>query len=481
MRIVKMAMSLALVVTSMLAVGIARAEQFVAVHAFNADTEGVSPVGGLLLASDGNFYGVTNQGGANRGGTVYMMTPAGKITVLHSFADPSTPNDGLGPEGGLVEGPDGNLYGTTAVGGSHGEGTIFKITKAGALTILHSFRDGSVAGDGSWPEAAMIVGSDGNFYGTTTDADAGTTTYGTVFKITPGGVVTVLHNFLPTEAMQPTGLFQASDGDIYGVAMYGGATHGTVGSSDGLGSIFKITLGGAVSVIHNFIGTDGAKPRAALTQGNDGYLYGTTSQYGTVFKLATNGTGFVTLNTLASSQSRVCLSPLVLRPDGNFYGTTASPGSIFMMTPAGQLTTLYTFPSYSAVSGQVAFKTKKTLFGTSGYQQSNTAGSIFALRFGPTHLVVSNPPSTVAGEPMPLAVWALDPYGSVQHSYSGFVLFCSNDLRASLPTDSQVVNGVGQFYATLNTQGSSKITATDTVKPTITGTSATIAVSPAPV
>ncbi len=152
--------------------------------------DGVHPLAGLIQASDGNFYGTTQEGGANGPdyGTVFKITPAGTLTTLYSFC-PQSNCGGVLPRAALVQGADGNFYGTTTQGGSNGYGTVFKITAEGALTTLHSF----TGSDGRDSIAGLVQASDGNFYGTT--SQGGADGYGTVFSITPGGTLTILHSF----------------------------------------------------------------------------------------------------------------------------------------------------------------------------------------------------------------------------------------------------------------------------------------------
>jgi uncharacterized repeat protein (TIGR03803 family) len=225
-----------------------------------------NPYCGLIQASDGNFYGTTGAGGASDAGTVFKITPSGTQTVLHAF--PKTGSDGQTPYAGLIQGSDGNFYGTTYFGGSHGFGTVFKVTPSGVETIVYSFAGGS---DGANPYADVIQGSDGNFYGTTYNGGAGS--LGTVFKLTPGGTETVLHSFAGGSidgANPEAGLTQGSDGNFYGATYFGGA--------GGLGTVFKLTSGGTESIMHTFAGgsSDGANPSANLVLGGDGNLYGST-------------------------------------------------------------------------------------------------------------------------------------------------------------------------------------------------------------
>jgi uncharacterized repeat protein (TIGR03803 family) len=231
----------------------------------------------LIQASDGNFYGTTVTGGTSSG-AVFKITPAGVETVLHSFVGGTT--DGAMPQAALIQGIDGDFYGTTANGGTGSNGTVFKITSTGVESILHSFVPGI---DGSDPVAALVQGTDGNFYGTT--AGGGTGGSGTVFKITPTGVETVLYSFAGGTAdgsVPSAALTQGSDGNFYGTTAAGGTF--------GFGTLFKITPTGVETVLYSFAGgTDGRSPRAPLTQGLDGIFYGTTnngatSDLGTAFK-----------------------------------------------------------------------------------------------------------------------------------------------------------------------------------------------------
>ena len=176
------------------------------------------PEAGLVQGSDGNFYGTTYVGGANGDGTVFKTTPSGTLTTLYSFAG----SDGDTPVAGLVQSRDGNFYGTTSAGGVNDGGTVFKITPSGTLTTLYSFAgNGS---DGANPFAELVQGSDGNFYGTT--LSGGENNDGTVFKITPSGTLTTLYSFAGSDGDQAyAGLVQGSDGNFYGTTYAGGANY----------------------------------------------------------------------------------------------------------------------------------------------------------------------------------------------------------------------------------------------------------------
>ncbi len=231
-------------------------------------SDGSQPWAGLLLATDGNFYGTTELGGDitcpvyNTCGTIFKITPEGTLTTLFNFDE----SDGELPISKVAQATDGELYGTTSQGGlsnecSQGCGTVFKMTITGDLTTLHSFN----GADGQGPSAGLAEGTDGSFYGTT--PGGGDFANGTVFKITPQGALTTLHSFDIGDGASPqAGLIQGSDGNFYGA---------TIGGGTGWGVVFKMTPSGTVTILHYFSLTDGAEPYS-LIQGTDGNFYGTT-------------------------------------------------------------------------------------------------------------------------------------------------------------------------------------------------------------
>jgi uncharacterized repeat protein (TIGR03803 family) len=223
---------------------------FTTLHSFDS-TDGDAPRG-PVQATDGNFYGTTNQGGAHGGGTVFKITPSGKLTTLYNFCSRSGCTDGEAPLAGVVQGTDGNFYGTATAGGANGYGTVFKITPSGKLTTLGSF------GPFGYPESTPVQATDGNFYGTT--SSGGTEGYGTIFKITPSGKLTTLHTFDGTDGAEiAAGLVQDTNGKFYGTAPYGGANNdGTVFSlSVGLGPFVETQpTAGKVGAAVKVLGTD---------------------------------------------------------------------------------------------------------------------------------------------------------------------------------------------------------------------------------
>jgi uncharacterized repeat protein (TIGR03803 family) len=223
----------------------------------------------LLRASDGNFYGTTPSGGANERGTVFRLTPGGEFKVVHHFS--GLPEEPAHPTAELIQARDGLLYGTSPDGG-FGGGTVFRLRLDGsALTVLHRFVGPD---DGRFPETALIEGQDGNFYGTTRyTRSVGDT--GVAYRVTPAGEYTVLHVFdEERDGAQPDGaLIQGRDGDFHGTTTTGGPRGG--------GTVFRMKPDGRVDVLHGFNGRAGRSngPRGALLLGQDGLLYGSTGHF----------------------------------------------------------------------------------------------------------------------------------------------------------------------------------------------------------
>jgi uncharacterized repeat protein (TIGR03803 family) len=316
--------------------------------------DGIVPVAGLVQGSDGNFYGTTATGGTNGGGTVFRISPSGTYTTLYYFA--SSPTDGAGPRAGLVQGSDGSFYGRTGIGGTSNAGTVFRISPSGTYTSLYSFA-GSANDDG-YAGSGLVQGSDGNFYGTT--EFGGTNGSGGVFRISPSGTFTNLYSFAgyPVDGLYPiNGLVQGSDGNFYGTTGYGG----TLNIPDiGDGSVFRISPNGSLTTLYSFGGLpqDGVVPIAGLVQGSDGNFYGTTvtggaSFDGTVFRISPNGT-YTNLYSFGGSagDGTEPQAGLVQGSDGNFYGVTKYGGTndlgiVFRISPRGTYTNLYTFGGYA--------------------------------------------------------------------------------------------------------------------------------------
>jgi uncharacterized repeat protein (TIGR03803 family) len=198
----------------------AAAQSYTVLHGFELPPSNPS---GLFQGTDGNFYGTTANGGASGSGTVFQMTPSGTLTTLHPFTGGS---DGAYPYAGLIQGTDGNFYGTTVQGGASGRGTVFQMTPSGTLTTLHPFMGGS---EGAYPYAGLIQGTDGNFYGTT--YEGGASGRGTVFQMTPSGTLTTLHPFM---------------GGSEGANFYGTTYQGGAGGY--YETVFQITPSGTLTI-----------------------------------------------------------------------------------------------------------------------------------------------------------------------------------------------------------------------------------------
>jgi uncharacterized repeat protein (TIGR03803 family) len=288
-------------------------------------TNGSQPFAGLVQAANGDFYGVTSSGGTgnfeglcpNNCGTIFTVTPSGTLTTLYNFSF----TDGAQPTGALIQAADGNYYGTTGGGGPSNAGTFFKITPSGTLTTLYAFADLT---DGASPYGSLIQALDGNFYGTAWQG--GPNGFGTVFTITPNGIFTMLHAFDSTDGALPyAGLVQGSYGDFYGVTEEGGAYS--------YGTVFKITPGGKLTTLHSFSGgADGDTPISTLIQATDGNFYGTASydglypNFGTVFKITRTGE-LTTLQNFDSTDGSYPYGALVQATNGEFYGATFGGGS----------------------------------------------------------------------------------------------------------------------------------------------------------
>lgn len=202
-------------------------------HSFK-QTDGSDPMGALVQGPNGNFYGTTLSGGAHYAGTVFEITPEGDSTTLHNFCSEPNCADGSSPSGGLVMATNGNFYGTTRGGPGQISGTVFELTPAGVLNTLHTFCTLKDCADGSHPKDGLIQASDGNLYGTT--FEGGTQNYGTIFKITLSGTLTTLHKFDLVYGANPYGgLIQASDGNLYGLTFFGG--------SPGVGIAYRLNIG----------------------------------------------------------------------------------------------------------------------------------------------------------------------------------------------------------------------------------------------
>ena len=300
--------------------------------------DGDEPLAGLTLATDGSFYGSNTAGGpfgANLG-TLFSIAEDGQLTTLFSF--PGFPN-GWDPYG-MMHGANGNFFGITYYGGPNcsielGCGTFYKTTPDGSLTTLYNFCSRSNCTDGRNPYATPLQAINGNFYGTTVSGGSGCC--GTIYEMTPAGILRTLHSFNGSDGVQPTNLIQGRDGNFYGTTLLGG--------SNNFGTIFKITPKGVLTKLYDFCMQtgclDGSGP-ASLLQGTDGNFYGTATDggandSGTLFEITPSGALTVLYNFCSQANCSDGVSPAAIMQatDGNLYGTTtggvisAPGGTIF--------------------------------------------------------------------------------------------------------------------------------------------------------
>lgn len=311
------------------------------------------------------------------------------FTTLFSFNG----TNGAVPEATLVEGADGLLYGTTIGGGTNGvsyggDGTIFRISTNGTFETL-VFLDRSSAAN---PQAGLVQGSDGDFYGTT--GFGGTRDWGVVFKISPAGVFSPVAEFQWPDAEYANGLVEGAERDFYGTAYYGG-------TNGGHGSIFRVSTNGIVTLLAGFDGTNGAHPQASLLRDSDGNFYGTTVDggtkggWGTVFKMTPAGK-LTTLVSFNGTNGAAPMSPPVRAADGCLYGTTSAGGrsfagtpftglgTVFKITPGGDLITLHFFAGYPndgtrPMFGGLARGTDGNFYGTTQSGGANGSGTVFRI------------------------------------------------------------------------------------------------------
>lgn len=464
--------------------GFAQTASVAVLHNFvGGDADGATPTAPIVKGADGNYYGTTEYGGTADKGTFYRMSPSGGVTVLHSFG--SVPNDGLSPVGPPILASDGSFYGTTAEGGTGSNGgTVYKVTAAGDLTILHNF--GAAHTKGIDPAGGLVQARDGNLYGVTLFGGSNFLS-GTLFSVSTAGVFTTWHVF-------PSGSFPAAhptmgrDGALYGVTVQGGTANA--------GVIYKLIPGHNFTVVHSFSGSDGGYPNGPLLLGADGLLYGTTSAdandgqnpHGTVFQYTPGGS----LNVIHAFPSTPPvdinpIGPLVQAPSGVFFGVTRASGqgqdSMFSFTNSSDFKNIFLFtkadiyaPFLSNVRADGAIYGLSTAGGT---DQRGTAFLVSnATSEAAAYFLISSPRNVTTGTPFNFTVTALDQSGNPATGYSGTVQFYSNTSHISLPANSTLTNGAGTFSATVTANVSCKISAIDVANASVHGTSVLVTSGP---
>jgi uncharacterized repeat protein (TIGR03803 family) len=400
----------------------APAQTFTTIYNFTGP-DGNNPLGSLVQATNGDLYGTTVYGGTDNDGVIFNITPGGTLTTVASFNG----TNGNNPYSGPIQVTDGSFWGTTNSGGSSALGSIFRLSSAG-IQEPFSFQ----AADGTPPQGSLVQGSDGNFYGTT--FDGGRSNQGTVFRVTPSGKTTTIYSFC-TQATQcadgqnpVSGLVQGSDGDLYGMTNRGGDESCQALGYLGCGAVFKVTLTGTETTLHQFNGNDGAGPVSTLVQGTDGNFYGTTQYYPNV-------------------------------------ECTFGCGTIFSMTPSGTLTTLHSFcpqpgcpDGNSPVAGLVQ-DTDGTFYGTTTYGGTNNDGTIYSLDVGLGPFVKTNPVAAMPGKSVKILGTNLT--GATSVTFNGtaatFAVVSATEILTTVPAGAttgavQVVTPSGTLTSNVNFQ-----------------------------
>jgi uncharacterized repeat protein (TIGR03803 family) len=341
---------------------------------------------GLMLAASGHFYATTQNAAADYSGTLFRTDTNGQPVILYTFNNGA---DGSHPIGALVQDAAGNFYGTTVSGGTNlfADGTVFKATTNGIVTGLHSFAGGY---DGSFPNAGLARGDDGNFYGTTYTGGTNDDN-GTVFMLNPAGTLTILYEFTGgSDGSGPlTALTRGENGNFYGTTE-GGGTNG------GSGTVFVINTNGSFASLHSFGGDDGATPDAELTPSGNGGFYGVTAAggtnggYGTIYRITTDGKFTSVFSFDGGDAGANPSGGLIRSAGGTFYGTTANggplgAGTIFKFSPASGLTMLSWFGGLNGAQPESApvFGPDGNLYGTTYAGGASGNGVIYRLTLPP--------------------------------------------------------------------------------------------------
>jgi uncharacterized repeat protein (TIGR03803 family) len=348
---------------------------FTSVYPFTGGASGQDPQGTLVLGTDGLVYGTTTNDGATGDGTVFKVDTSGTYTLLYTFTGSE---DGAQPYGGLVQGTDGNFYGTTILAGTYNGGTMFKIDSSGNFTVLHSFNPSS---EGYSPNGNLVQGTDGDFYGL--NQGGGTDSLGTVFKANASGDMTTLYNFtgLADGSNPVSGLIQGTDGNFYGQTEQGG--------SGGVGVIFKMSATGSFTPLYSLQAyQDGGYPQGKLVEGSDGHFYGLgafdgNGEAGTMFSIDSSGNFTVLYSFDGGADGGYLYGSLVQGSDGAFYGTgsgggPADTGVIFRLATVPALAGPVTLTVPASVTHGLSFVLSYTVANAS----SKTMQQCFATNTG---------------------------------------------------------------------------------------------------
>ncbi len=360
---------------------------------------GSYPIGGLVRAGDGNLYGVTSFGGPNSGGTIFRLTEDGELTTLASFSGGSNYLPGYSvplpprvPAGPLVVGDDGNLYGTSKFGGLGDNGSVFRVSLGGTLTILATFTGSSGSLPGMFPASRLVDGGDGNLYGVTTQG--GTGNKGVIFRVsTDGSVATLAHvSSFGSGSDVVGGLTLGNDGKLYGTASRGGNFFG--------GTLFRVSLSGMGETIHHFASSRGGyRPQTTLTKAGSGIMYGTCSDTANIYQLSLDGI-VSQFKSLTGGGIRYPDGDLAILSDGSLMavcaeGGASGVGGIYLLPPNGAPEFVHEFVNHENFGGErpvggLASHPNGVLFGTTYEGGQNGAGTLYRMdAFGQLETLIS--------------------------------------------------------------------------------------------
>ena len=359
----------------------AQAQTFTDLYDFTG-SGGASPQATLVQDAAGNLYGAARRGGSSNAGVVFELDTNDTETVLYTFTGGI---DGKFPSSGLVRDAKGNLYGTTREGGSFAYGTVYKMNPKSVETVLYNFAGGT---DGCFPSGGLVMDAKGNLYGVT--PECGASGYGTVFKLSKSGKETILHSFAgaPSDGEYPyyTSVLMDTKGSLYGVTWLGGASNN--------GAVYKLSKRGTLTLLHSFAGgtADGCFSYGTPAMDKLGNLYGTTQQcgasnYGIVYKLSKSGKE-TQLHNFASgaTDGAYPLAGVILDAKGKLYGDTelggsSSLGAVYEMNKKGTLTLLHSFSGSdgSHPLGDLLRDTKGNLYGTASEGGSSNVGTLWEI------------------------------------------------------------------------------------------------------
>jgi uncharacterized repeat protein (TIGR03803 family) len=482
-------LTIAIVILSAVVASVSlQAQTYSVLYNFSPGTKSGDPsnpqsTGQITQGRDGNLWTTTPDGGSLGDGAAIKITPSGALTVVNNFPN----SGGTLPYGGLTLGTDGNFYGTTEAGGTIGGGTLFKMTSTGTLTTLYNFGSCKYpCKDGFFPKTPPFQAKDGNFYGTVGNTNDGTND-GVVYKLTSAGTFSTILAFDGTQGFNPQApLIQGTDGNFYGTTASGGITISPTcwGASSSCGTVFKITTAGKLTTVFKFDQTHGAGPLSPVIQGKDGNFYGTTSAGGTsglgvVFKLTPAGV-ITVLHNFIGSDGETPLAGLIQANDGNFYGVASAGGSlgfgtIFKVTSTSDHTfsVVFDFDQTRGQKPEVALfqNTSGILYGDTVDGGSDGAGVFYSLNISAAQFASLQNLSGRVGSTVSILGQGFT--GSTAVSFGGvnattFTVVSDNYVTAKVPTGAKTGTvTVVRPSGSLNSIQSFKVTPTiSSISPT---------------